>query len=153
MRQRRPVDGQSPRDLPAAASQGSGRRAETIPFPETAMNPFITTGLAILAATSTIAAAPTIAAACGMRVVKSDTDFPERSQLRGHEGTVLINVTLGADGRVTNAEVERSSGHLALDLAAARSVLNKWQFDVSHCNHGWPAVHQVAVEYRNDEYR
>lgn len=116
------------------------------------MNAFIPAGLAILAATSTIAAAPTIAAACGMRVTRSDTDFPERSQLRGHKGTVLINVTLDANGRATDAEVERSSGHLLLDLAAARSVLDKWQFDVSACDHGWPAVHQVAVEYRNEEY-
>jgi protein TonB len=113
----------------------------------------IPTGLALLAATSIIAAAPTIAAACGMRVVHSDTDFPERSQLRGHEGTVLINVTLDANGHPSNAEVEHSSGHLLLDLAATRSVLSKWQFDVSHCDHSFPAVHQVAVEYRNDEYR
>ena len=117
------------------------------------MNAFIPAGLAILAATSAIAAAPTIAAACGMRVTRGDTDFPERSQLRGHEGTVLINVTLDASGRATNAEVERTSGHLLLDLAATRSVLDKWQFDVAACDHGWPAVHQVAVEYRNDEYQ
>jgi TonB family protein len=117
------------------------------------MNILIPTGLAILAATSTLVAGPTIAAACGMRIVQSDTDFPERSQLRGHDGTVLINVTLDANGRPTNAEVERSSGHLLLDLAATRSVLNKWRFDVAHCDHGWPAVHQVAVEYRNEEYK
>jgi TonB family protein len=113
----------------------------------------IPTGLALLAATSIIAAAPTIAAACGMRIVHSDTDFPERAQLRGHEGTVLINVTLDANGHPSNAEVEHSSGHLLLDLAATRSVLKNWQFDVSHCEHSFPAVHQVAVEYRNDEYR
>jgi len=116
------------------------------------MNSLIPTGLAIVAATTAIVAGPTIAAACGMQIVNSDTDFPERSQLRGHQGTVLITVTLGADGRPTNAEVDRSSGHLLLDLAATRSVLHKWQFDVSHCDHGWPAVHQVAVEYRNEEY-
>ena len=113
----------------------------------------IPTGLALLAATSIIAAAPTIAAACGMRVVHSDTNFPERSQLRGHEGTVLINVTLDATGHPTNAEVEQSSGHLLLDLAATRSVLKNWEFDVSHCDHSFPAVHQVAVEYRNEEYK
>jgi TonB family protein len=113
----------------------------------------IPTGFALLAATSLIAAAPTIAAGCGMRVVHSDTEFPETSQLRGHEGTVLINVTLDATGHPTNAEVEHSSGHLLLDLAATRSVLHKWQFDVSHCDHSFPAVHQVAVEYHNDEYK
>ena len=109
----------------------------------------LTTGLAILAATTAI---PAISASCGMRVVHSDTDFPERAQLRGQKGTVLINVTLDANGHATGAAVEHSSGHLLLDLAAKRSVLEKWQFDVSHCSHTFPATHQVAVEYRNDEY-
>lgn len=112
----------------------------------------LTTGLAILAATA-IPVATAIPASCGMRVVQSNTDFPERAQLRGQKGTVLINVTLDADGHATGADVERSSGHLLLDLAAKRSVLEKWQFDVSHCAHTFPATHQVAVEYRNDEYQ
>ncbi|MDY6946020.1 MAG: energy transducer TonB [Pseudomonadota bacterium] len=110
------------------------------------------TGLALLAATLAVPAT-TYSAACGMRVVQSDTDFPMRSQLRGQKGTVLINVTLDANGRATGAEVKRSSGHLLLDLAAKRSVLNKWQFDVSHCDHSFPATHQVGVEFRNEEYR
>lgn len=116
------------------------------------MNAIVTTGLAILAASVPLSTT-SLAAACGMRVVQSETEFPMRSQLRGHQGTVLINVTLDASGRPTNTAVERSSGHRLLDLAATRSVLKKWQFDVSHCNHTWPAVHQVAVEYRNDEYQ
>ena len=113
----------------------------------------LTTGLAILAATTAIPLTTAISASCGMRVLQSDTDFPERSQLRGQKGTVLINVTLDATGRATAADVERSSGHLLLDLAARRSVLEKWQFDVSHCSHTFPATHQVAVEYRNEEYQ
>jgi protein TonB len=116
------------------------------------MHTLLTTGLAILAATTAIPTT-TYSAGCGMRVVQSDTDFPIRSQLRGQKGTVFINVTLDASGRATGAEVERSSGHLLLDLAAKRSVLNKWQFDVSHCDHAFPAVHQVAVEFRNEEYQ
>jgi TonB family protein len=135
---------------------GRGRIAER-PIGDGIMNSrtraLIPTGLALLAATSIFAAAPTIGAACGMRVVQSDTDFPERSQLRGHEGTVMLKVTLDETGHPTNAEVEQSSGHLLLDLAATRSVLNKWRFDVSHCDHSFPAVHQVAVEYRNEEYK
>lgn len=109
-------------------------------------------GLAILAATTAIPATTAYSASCGMRVVQSETDFPMRAQLRGQKGTVLINVTLDADGHPTGAEVERSSGHLLLDLAATRSVLNKWQFDVTHCAHTFPATHQVAVDFRNDEY-
>lgn len=116
------------------------------------MNAIFTTGLALLAASTSISATP-LATPCGMRVVQSATEFPMSSQLRGQKGTVLIHVTLDESGRATSAAVEQSSGHLLLDLAAKRSVLNKWQFDVSHCNHSWPAVHQVAVEYRNEEYR
>lgn len=117
------------------------------------MNAIFTTGLAVLAAASVIPLSTALAASCDMRVLRSETDFPMGSQLRGHHGTVLINVTLNADGRATAAAVERSSGHLLLDLAAQRSVLRKWQFDVSHCEHPWPATHQVAVEYRNEEYQ
>jgi protein TonB len=117
------------------------------------MHTLLTTGLAILAATTAIPSTTTYSADCGMRVVQSDTDFPIRSQLRGQKGTVFINVTLDANGHATDAEVERSSGHLLLDLAAKRSVLHKWQFDVSHCDHTFPAVHQVAVEFRNEEYQ
>ena len=113
----------------------------------------LTTGLAILAATTAIPVTTALSASCGMRVVKSDTDFPERSQLRGQKGTVLIDVILDANGHATSAEVARSSGHLLLDLAAKRSVLEKWRFDVSHCSHTFPAAHQVAVEYRNEEYQ
>lgn len=117
------------------------------------MSTLFTTGLAILAATTAIPSSIAHSAACGMRVVQSDTEFPMRSQLRGQKGTVFINVTLDANGRATGAEVEQSSGHLLLDLAARRSVLGKWQFDVSHCDHTFPATHQVAVEYRNEEYQ
>lgn len=113
----------------------------------------LTTGLAILAATTAIPATTALSASCGMRVVQSDTNFPQSAQLRGQKGTVLINVTLDANGRATAADVEHSSGHLLLDLAAKRSVLEKWQFDVSHCVHTFPATHQVAVEYRNEEYQ
>lgn len=117
------------------------------------MNTLSSTGLALLAATAAIPATTANSADCGMRVIQSDTEFPIRSQLRGQKGTVLINVTLDANGRATGAEVDRSSGHLLLDLAATRSVRDKWQFDVSHCNHTFPASHQVAVEFRNDEYQ
>lgn len=112
----------------------------------------LTTGFAILAATTAIPATTAYSAGCGMQVIQSDTEFPMRSQLRGQKGTVLINVTLDASGRATGAAVDRSSGYLLLDLAAQRSVLQKWQFDVSHCDHTFPATHQVAVEFRNEEY-
>ena len=116
------------------------------------MNAISLATLTLLAASSSISSTSVHAdSPCGMRVVQSETHFPKRSQARGHQGTVYINVTLDAAGHPISAEVDRSSGHLLLDLAATRSVLNQWQFDVSHCDHSWPATHQVAVEYRNDD--
>ena len=113
-----------------------------------------TTGLLILAAATTTSATPAFADPCAARVVQSETEFPVRSQLRGHKGTVIINVTLDESGRATRVDVQRSSGHVGLDRAATHSVLNKWQFDVTQCDHkAWPATHQVAVEYRNEEYQ
>lgn len=117
------------------------------------MNALFTTGLLILAVSTPTSANPSFADPCALRVVQSETEFPIRSQLRGHKGTVLINVTLDESGRATTAEVQRSSGHVGLDRAATRSVLSKWQFDVTRCDHAWPAMHQVAVEYRNEEYQ
>jgi TonB family protein len=119
------------------------------------MNAIFTAGLLALAASTSISANSSFADPCASRVVvQSQTEFPVRSQLRGHKGTVLINVTLDESGRATTAEVQRSSGHVALDRAATRSVLNNWQFDVTRCDHAdWPAIHQVAVEYRNEEYQ
>lgn len=97
-------------------------------------------------------AAPAAAdASCEVRVVQdqSYTHFPMRSQLRGQQGTVVVDVTLDSQGRATAAKLHRSSGHRLLDRAATRSVLETWQFDVSKCNRDeLQGSYLVGVEYR-----
>jgi periplasmic protein TonB len=120
-----------------------------------AMNTAFVSGLTILAASmSLLAPAASFAdEACAPHMVQSPTTFPMRSQLRGHEGTVYLNVVIGEDGHVQRAALQQSSGYRLLDRAASRSVIENWVFDVSGCaRKDLPANHVVAVEYRNDVY-
>jgi len=47
--------------------------------------------------------------------------------LRGEQGTVGLELSVGADGRVVNVVVARSSGSPMLDAAARRAVA-EWRF-------------------------
>jgi TonB family protein len=100
------------------------------------------------------ALAPAATSTCDPHVLSSPTKFPLRSQLRGQQGIVYLNVSVDENGRVTDARLARSSGHRLLDRAATRSVLADWVFDVSDCvRKDLPATDVVAVDYRNEEYR
>lgn len=44
------------------------------------------------------------------------------------EGTVLLQVLVGIDGRPLDVQVQASSGHRQLDEAARRQVLKRWMF-------------------------
>ena len=117
------------------------------------MGTFFASGLTILAASISLLG-PTIASAddsCAPHVVQSDTKFPVRSQLRGHHGTVYLNVSVDENGRAQAADLKHSSGYRLLDRAARSSVINNWVFDVSTCERGdLPVNHLVAVEYRQN---
>ncbi|MBS3821991.1 MAG: energy transducer TonB, partial [Phycisphaerae bacterium] len=48
--------------------------------------------------------------------------YPPASVRRGHEGLVVVRATVRADGGVSSATVEQSSGHRRLDRAACDAV-------------------------------
>lgn len=54
--------------------------------------------------------------------------YPPEARVRGQQGTVLVRVDIGADGRVTAVAVARSSGVEALDRAVLETV-RTWRFD------------------------
>lgn len=88
-------------------------------------------------------------AACDPQVVSSPTHFPIRSQVRGQQGAVLLEVTVEPSGRVSATQLLRSSGSTWLDRAAMASVRNHWQFDVTSCRRmDLPATDLIAIEYR-----
>ena len=50
----------------------------------------------------------------------SDAPYPAMAARLGLEGRAELRMLVGADGRPSNVEVVRSSGHRSLDLAAVR---------------------------------
>jgi protein TonB len=105
-------------------------------------------------AIATLAVISSAEGACDPPIVATTTEFPMRSQLRGQEGIVALDLTIDASGHVAATQIAQSSGHRLLDRAARESALHDWQFDVSNCARGdLPINRHIAIEYRNDEYR
>jgi len=52
----------------------------------------------------------------------TDPPYPEQARQQGIEGTVVLKLTVGADGSARNVTVSRSAGHAALDQAAVAHV-------------------------------
>ncbi len=62
-----------------------------------------------------------LAVVCSDRVAPA---YPAAARQRGETGLVVVRVELDERGGVTSAQVERSSGHVALDEAAVTAVLS-----------------------------
>lgn len=54
--------------------------------------------------------------------------YPAAALRAGQQGTVLLRVLVGTDGRPAEVSVQTSSGHRVLDLAARSQVLRSWRF-------------------------
>lgn len=74
--------------------------------------------------------------------------YPYMDWRRGHQGTVVLELSIDARGRVTAAQVVRSSGWRGLD-GAARDKLSGWRFEPA-LRDGRPAatVFRQSVEFR-----
>jgi protein TonB len=65
-----------------------------------------------------------------LRVTKKVTaEYPVISRKRRDQGTVVLLLSIRS-GRVTSVEIEKSSGHSALDQSARKAV-SAWEFDVA----------------------
>lgn len=69
--------------------------------------------------------------------------YPESLRRRGIEGQVVVRVTVGARGRVVDAQVATSSGYIALDSAALRMVR-----DTRFAAPGQTRVGRLPVRFR-----
>jgi protein TonB len=54
--------------------------------------------------------------------------YPVAARRMHHEGTVLLAVLVGVDGRPLRVDIRESSGHRQLDDAARDQVLARWRF-------------------------
>ncbi|RKP57617.1 energy transducer TonB [Pararobbsia silviterrae] len=65
--------------------------------------------------------------------------YPSRARRLGHEGTVELAVNIDASGRITDAQVKKSSGYDDLDDAAVQAML------AGHCDPLMQAGHPVST--------
>lgn len=78
--------------------------------------------------------------------------YPPLSIRNGEEGTVLLLVKVGADGRPIDASIKKSSGYRELDKNAMKHVLATWRFHPAmYQGIAIPALALVPVNYKINE--
>lgn len=75
----------------------------------------------------------------------SDNEFPLAALTEAQEGTVVLNLLVDTQGRVTFAQRITSSGSDALDQAAQQVARTRWTFQPA-TKDGEPAVSSIRVE-------
>ncbi len=69
--------------------------------------------------------------------------YPAAALRAGQQGTVVLKVLVDVDGSPLRVDIERSSGHRSLDLAARIQVLRQWKFQPA--TDGGRAVQAVGL--------
>ena len=72
-------------------------------------------------------------------------DYPSASRRLEEEGTVTLKFLIGVDGKVLQADIEKSSGFVRLD-EAARNALAKCQFRPGTVD-GKPEQSWASIKY------
>jgi protein TonB len=76
-------------------------------------------------------------------------DYPPLDARQGHEGNVLLKLTIDEWGAVTDAQVERSSGYEGLDRAAASWVKSHWLYHpATRSGDAIPSTTEAVVTFR-----
>lgn len=78
-------------------------------------------------ATSDSPPAPDTAAA-GLASTHTIPPYPPTARRLGHQGRVMLQLTIGTDGHVARAEIVKSSGWSELDQAAVQWVTSHWRY-------------------------
>lgn len=73
-------------------------------------------------------------------------EYPDRAQEQGLEGEVMVKVTVGVDGTVTNAVVEETRADASLG-AAAIAAASKWVFEPA-MRYGNPVEASIVIPFR-----
>jgi len=85
----------------------------------------------VVDATPTVASIEPAPAIAAVRLEYADAPpptYPRDAERRRLEGTVMLQVLVGTDGRPLDVKVHASSGHRSLDEAARNHVLKRWSF-------------------------
>lgn len=76
-------------------------------------------------------------------------EYPPISRRLGEQGTVLLKIVIDANGDVTDASVEKSSGYSRLDSAAVSWVKRHWRYHPATQN-GKPIAITTRAKVRFD---
>lgn len=90
--------------------------------------PYVPPAADPLPATAADIGPPSVAAVRLEYVDAPAPDYPRAAMRAGRQGTVLLQVTVGIDGRPVSVEIAQSSGHRDLDATARNQVLKHWRF-------------------------
>ena len=74
--------------------------------------------------------------------------YPRYCRIHGEEGTVLLDVEIGADGKVERVSVVESSGYRRLDAAAVDALRNARYRPAMRSGQPIPSTKRVAVAFR-----
>jgi periplasmic protein TonB len=72
--------------------------------------------------------------------------YPPLAQTHQYQGTATIEIFVDADGKITSAKVQKSSGYAILDEAALKVVKERWRFKGTGTPQGpliWPCTFQL----------
>jgi periplasmic protein TonB len=84
----------------------------------------------------------------GIQATHTIPPYPPLDVRLGHEGTVVLRLTISAEGRVTEAIVVRSSGSESLDNAARSWVMAHWRYQPAiRGGVAVPATGTVGVQF------
>lgn len=99
------------------------------------------------AAQMAVAPTPSVRSAAVMQpgATCAKPDYPSASRRLEEEGTVGLKFLIGADGRVLQADIEKTSGYPRLD-EAARNALSKCQFRPGSID-GKPEQSWASIKY------
>lgn len=74
--------------------------------------------------------------------------YPASARANEVQGRVVVQVSIHGDGRMTNSEIEESSGHPVLDQAALDTVRAASPLELTHLLEGPPVVMLVPLNYQ-----
>jgi protein TonB len=90
-----------------------------------------------------------VVAVSAIAATHTSPSYPALDRRMGHEGTVLLSVTIDAQGNVSDASVAKSSGFEGLDAAAVSWVKAHWRYHAAMRNgHAIPATSMAEVTFR-----
>ena len=76
-------------------------------------------------------------------------EYPPTSKRLGEAGTVVMLLTVSAEGRVTEAKIDKSSGFERLDEAAMKEALSRWRLVPGTVNGAASAMqYKFAVTFK-----